>query len=181
MDLFWGFCQTQIASFLVNEYNSGGHMKRGPKNSSEKERVVKNNLVLELHVPDFDKVKNFYSKLGFQVVTEDPIGQSLGYLVMRRKDPLGETLINFYGGDDRVYDHSFFADFGKNTRRGYEVEITIPVSDVADYYNRVLPHIRKNLVQELTLKRWGKKDFRIVDPFGFYLRFTELVDWVRVV
>lgn len=40
--------------------------------------------------------------------------------------------------------------------------------------------ISNNLIIELhipKLKRWGKKDFRVIDPFGFYVRFTELVDW----
>ena len=35
----------------------------------------------------------------------------------------------------------------------------------------------KQISQPLTLKRWNKWDFRVVDPFGFYIRFTELVDW----
>ena len=29
------------------------------------------------------------------------------------------------------------------------------------------------VVEELILQPWGLKDFRIEDPFGFYLRFTE--------
>lgn len=28
------------------------------------------NVILELHVPDFDTVKDFYGKLGFEVVWE---------------------------------------------------------------------------------------------------------------
>jgi hypothetical protein len=28
------------------------------------------------------------------------------------------------------------------------------------------------------LKKWGRRDFRIVDPFGFYLRITERYEWV---
>jgi len=140
-------------------------------------KLIKNNLVLELHVPNFDEVKDFYSKLGFEVISEEPVGKELGYLVMKRKDSLGDTIINFYGGDEKVYNHNFFKDFPKETKRGYEVEITIPVGDIKTYYQKVLPDIKARLVQDLTLKRWGKKDFRIVDPFGFYLRFTELVDW----
>lgn len=138
---------------------------------------IQNNLVLELHVPDFSKVKSFYSGLGFKVISEDQIDEEPGYLVMKRKDTVGEIMINFYGGDERVYNHDFFKDVSKNTKRGYGVEITIPVSDIENYYSKVLPCVKENLVQKLTLKRWGKKDFRIVDPFGFYLRFTELVDW----
>jgi hypothetical protein len=29
----------------------------------------------------------------------------------------------------------------------------------------------------LELKKWGRRDFRIVDPFGFYLRITERYEW----
>ena len=44
-----------------------------------------NQLHLELHVPDFEKVKDFYGKLGFRVVWENkPEGQK-GYLVMDRQ------------------------------------------------------------------------------------------------
>lgn len=138
---------------------------------------IKNNLVIELHVPNFSKVKDFYSKLGFRVLSEDPVEDQLGYLVMERVDRLGRTLLNFYGGDERVSDHSFFKDFPKGTRLGYEVEITIPVDDVEAVYKNLPKDLKNRIRQELALKRWNKKDFRIEDPFGFYLRFTELVDW----
>lgn len=141
------------------------------------EKEIKNNLVLELHVPDLGLARKFYSKLGFEVIDETPVGQDLGYLVIKRKDSLGSTLINFYGGDSRIYNHDFFKDFSKGTKRGYEVEITVPVSDVESFYESVLPEIKENIVQELKMKRWGKKDFRITDPFGFYIRFTELINW----
>ena len=32
-------------------------------------------------------------------------------------------------------------------------------------------------MEELKYKRWDKWDFRIEDPFGFYLRITEPDDW----
>lgn len=140
-------------------------------------KPIKNNLVLELHVPNFNEVKNFYSKLGFKNIYEEPVEKELGYLVMKRKDEAGDTIINFYGGDERVYNHSFFRDFSKETRRGYEVEITIPVGNIDNYYQNVSPHIKSNLVQDLKTKRWGERDFRLADPFGFYLRFTEPINW----
>ena len=34
------------------------------------------------------------------------------------------------------------------------------------------------IVQPLQLKKWGRRDFRIVDPFGFYLRITERYEWI---
>lgn len=140
----------------------------------ETKTIKKNSLVVELHVPDFKIVKEFYSKLGFKVVSEDIIGKNLGYLVLR----LGNTFLNFYGGDKRVYNHEFFRDFPKGTKRGYGVEITVVIDDIKSYYKQVYPKIKKNIVQKLILKRWGKKDFRIEDPFGFYIRFTEPVDWL---
>lgn len=142
---------------------------------------IRNNLVLELHVPDFEKVRSFYTKLGFRELTYDPTsggGSDLGYLVMKREDAIGSSMINFYGDKSKVAKHAHFSQFPETTPRGYAVEITITVDDVEKFWDEVKDELPKEQVaQELELKRWGKKDFRIVDPFGFYLRFTELVNW----
>jgi hypothetical protein len=150
-------------------------------NKSNKSNTINNNLVLELHIPDFDKARNFYSLFGFKEITYDPTsggGSTLGYMVLKRTDRLGNTLINFYGDSPLVSEHSYFKDFDKNTPRGYEVEITVPVSEVNKLWEEVKGQLQeKNIAQSLTLKRWGKSDFRVIDPFGFYIRFTEIVDW----
>ena len=142
---------------------------------------VTNNLVIELHIPDFQKARDFYNIFGFEQLRYDPTsggGSDLGYMILKRTDALGETHLNFYGDKEKVSQHAFFKDFPANTRRGYEVEITIPVSDVEGLWNAVKNTLKpEQIAQPLTLKRWNKKDFRIVDPFGFYIRFTELVDW----
>lgn len=142
---------------------------------------VTNNIILELHVPDFALVREFYGIFGFSEFRYDPTsggGSELGYLVLKREDDLGETHLNFYGDKEEVSQHSYFKNFPTTTPRGYEVEITIPVSDVEGLWNEVKNKIPSfQLVQELKLKRWNKKDFRVADPFGFYIRFTELVDW----
>lgn len=142
---------------------------------------IKNNLVIELHVPDLNVVKDFYSKLGFAVSMDDkPNEKELGYLTMTRKDKLGNTMLNFYGGDDRVYNQSFFKQFSKETKRGYATEITITTGNIDKIYELVSKHFKEHVVRELKeLEDHGHKwkDFRMVDPFGFYLRFTELIDW----
>ncbi len=142
---------------------------------------ISNNLILELHVPDFKKIKKFYSLFGFYELSYDSTsggGCDLGYMVLEREDSLGRTLINFYGDKDKVSKHSYFKDFSPLTPRGYGVEITIPVSNIDKLWNNVKNKLtKKQISQSLTLKRWNKKDFRVVDPFGFYIRFTELVDW----
>ena len=124
-------------------------------------------VYIELHVPDFRKAIEFYRRLGFKLLwrTED-------YLVMKRK----RSVLNFYGGSRKVYSHSYFGRFKKTTKCGYGVEIIIPV----DRVERIYKGVRKfaKIVQPLQLKKWGRRDFRIVDPFGFYLRITERYEWI---
>lgn len=143
--------------------------------------LIRNNLIIELHVPDLDTVKDFYSKLGFRISMDDkPNNESLGYLTMTRKDAMGNTMLNFYGGDERVYDQSFFKQFPKETKKGYATEVTIPTGNIDEIYNLASIYLKENIVRELKeLEDHGKKwrDFRMVDPFGFYIRFTELIDW----
>jgi catechol 2,3-dioxygenase-like lactoylglutathione lyase family enzyme len=142
---------------------------------------IRNNLTLELHIPDFQKARDFYGKFGFEELAYDPTsggGSDMGYLVLRRKDPLGSTTLNFYGDKPKVSEHSYFNKLPADTPRGYEVEITAVVSDVAGLWEQVGKRLPEDMIaQPLTMKRWNKQDFRVVDPFGFYVRFTELLDW----
>ena len=109
-----------------------------------------------------------------------PNDSNPGYLTMVRNEGAGSTMLNFYGGDDRVYNQAFFKQFPKDTKRGYAVSVTIPTGDIEAVYSMALAALGDNIVRELKNledhgKRW--KDFRMVDPFGFYIRFTESIDW----
>jgi uncharacterized glyoxalase superfamily protein PhnB len=75
-----------------------------------------------------------------------------------------------------VYSHSYFGRFKKTTKCGYGVEIIIPVDRVERFYDSVRKFAK--IIQPLQLKKWGRRDFRILDPFGFYLRITERYEWV---
>ncbi len=142
---------------------------------------IQNNLVLELHVPEFAPVRDFYGQFGFKELSYDPTsggGSDLGYMVLARQDKLGRTLVNFYGDKDKVSQHARFKDFPSDTPRGYGVEITIIVNDINKLWSEVSSKLNPaSISQPLALKRWGKQDFRVIDPFGFYVRFTELVEW----
>lgn len=142
---------------------------------------IRNNLIIELHIPDLEIAKDFYSKLGFMVSMDDrPNEKNLGYLTMIREDGAGRTMLNFYGGDERVYEQSFFKQFPKSTKRGYATEVTIVASDIEGLYKIVSKNLPDNIARELKeLEDHGHiwRDFRLVDPFGFYLRFTELINW----
>lgn len=124
-------------------------------------------VYIELHVPDFKKAIKFYSKLGFK-----PLWRAEDYLVMKRN----RSVLNFYGGNQKVYSHSYFGRFKKTTKCGYGVEIIVPVDQVEQVYKRMKKFSK--IVQPLKLKKWGRRDFRILDPFGFYLRITERYEWV---
>ena len=143
--------------------------------------LIKNNLVIELHVPDFNEARKFYAMFGFKELMYDSTsggGSDLGYMVLKREDPVGSTSLNFYGDKPEVAKHHHFNKFPATTPRGYGVEITVPVENVDKLWDEVKDKIPEaQMAQKLVVKRWGQKDFRVVDPFGFYIRFTEMVDW----
>ncbi len=132
-------------------------------------------IMLELHVPDFAIAKKFYGNLGFKTVWErQPKDPAIRYLVMRK----GTSIINFYSGTEKVYDHSFFRRFPITTPRGYAVEIIIPIDGIEDFYKTACLKYKKNIVKPLA-KILSHADFRMTDPFGFYLRFVERYNWVN--
>ena len=127
-----------------------------------------NSVLLELHVTNFDKVKEYYEKLGFEVIWERKPEGFKGYLILKMCD----NILCFWAGNEYVYEEPYFRRLPKSTKRGYGLEIIIMVDNVERYYSKVKGFA--NVVEELTLQPWGLKDFRVVDPFGFYLRFTTL-------
>ncbi len=129
-----------------------------------------NHIQLELHVPDFAIALEFYGKLGFKKVWHRSEENNADYLVMEKDG----TILNFWPGNDAVWEQSYFKNFPKDTKRGYGVEIVIPVGDIVTYYEQVKKFA--NVVDELRLRPWGLNDFRVEDPFGFYLRITERHD-----
>ena len=129
---------------------------------------MENGVSIELHVPDFQKAIDFYKILGFKVVWVNE-----NYLVMKS----GSNSLFFYGGSKDVYSHSYFGGFPKDTKRGYAVEIILYEKDIKEFYHRVKDKMK--VVQELKLKPWGEYDFRIEDPFGFYIRIGEPQDLIN--
>lgn len=132
-----------------------------------KNKFAKNSVLIELHIPDFEKAKKFYGKLGFRVVWEREPEGFKGYLIIK----MGENILCFWAGNKQVLEHPYFKQFSKDSKRGYAVEIIIMVGDVEDYHKKVKSFA--NIVEPLQMRPWGLKDFRIEDPFGFYLRITE--------
>ena len=130
-------------------------------------KPAQNDILVELHVPDFELAKDFYGKLGFKVVREEKAQGEDGYLVLKKDS----SIICFWPGNEIVWQQPYFKDSPKNTKRGYGVEIVIMIDDIENFYNEVKKFAK--IVEELKYKSWGLKDFRIEDPFGFYIRFTQ--------
>ncbi len=127
-------------------------------------------ITVELSSPNFEITKNFYKKLGFSVVWEESPQDMNGYLVMR----LQQSILCFFCGNEFVFQHPYFKSFPKETKRGYGVEISIPIVNIDKYYQKVITALPKtSIFQELKEQPWGKKDFRIEDPDGYFLRFNE--------
>jgi uncharacterized glyoxalase superfamily protein PhnB len=131
---------------------------------------TKNHLQVELHVPDFDTVLEFYGRLGFKKVWHRNEKNNADYLVMERDS----TILNFWPGNEKVYEQSYFKQFPKDTKRGYGVELVITVDDVKVFHDKIKSFV--NIVNPLVKRPWGLWDFRIEDPFGYYLRITEKHD-----
>ena len=141
-------------------------------------KPANNSAVIELHVPDFGVTKEFYGKLGFTTVWETKPEGFEGYMVMK----MDNNIICFWAGNNEVYSHPYFKKFPKETPRGYAVEIIIFVEDIKNYYEKIKKFA--NVVEELHMEPWGYEDFRITDPFGFYIRvsspYNTLYDSVAV-
>ena len=75
------------------------------------------------------------------------------------------------GGNNEIYNHPYLKKYSKTTKRGYGVEIVLVVKNVAKLYEKVKDFV--NVVEPLVIQPWGVSDFRIEDPFGFYIRISD--------
>ena len=130
--------------------------------------VMKSCISIELHVKDFEPVKKFYTNIGFEVIFDSPGN----YLVLRK----GKAILNFWGDGKRYPKQPYFRNYPENSKKGFDVEIIIPIEDIEDYYLKIKDKVK--IIEELKDRRWRAKDFRIEDLNGFYIRFTEPHDWV---
>src|SRR3990167_4809206 len=99
------------------------------------DKVALSSIIIELHVPNFETVKDFYGKLGFIAVWEIMPKEREGYLVMK----MDKNILAFYCCNEEVYNHSYFKKFPKDTPRGYGTEIAIYLSSngIEQYYSKV--------------------------------------------
>ena len=144
------------------------YVNQSVKDKDELLYIMKNAVTLELHVEDFEPVRDFYKKIGFEILFDSPGN----YLTIRHD----KVILSFWGDGGRFKDQPYFKNFPADTKKGFAVEIRIPVDDIDGMWEKV-----KNIAEvktPLKEKRWGARDFRVLDVNGFYLCFTEKHDWI---
>lgn len=132
----------------------------------EIENLIQTTALIELHVPDFEKTTAFYRRLGFMQIRADD-----SYRVLAKDN----NVLSFYGGNDKVFQHKYFSNY-QEQKRGVGVEIIIFEKFIDLLYLEFAND--SALVEELRKRPWGGgvRDFRLMDPWGYYLRITEPYD-----
>lgn len=121
-------------------------------------------LRLELFVISVQESKDFYTRiLAFDEVSY----QAAGYSVFRK----GDVQIALQARSQLPDDHPLKPL--NHERAGLGIEIVIEVDDLDAMY----AHVQREkwpIADHLAERPWGSRDFRVVDPNGYYLRINEL-------
>lgn len=121
-------------------------------------------LRLELFVDDIDASALFYSKLGFHTIRREP-----GYASLRSEDAeLGLAPVTDLpeNGPGPGFTQERMAGV-----RGAGTEIVLEVPDL-DAAAQAVVDAGVELVEPIRDRPWGLRDFRLVDPDGYYVRVT---------
>ncbi|MBY5363667.1 glyoxalase [Rhizobium leguminosarum] len=118
-------------------------------------------LSLELFVESPEKSIDFYRRiLGFEV--QGSAGTE--YTMLKN----GDAVVAINSRSVLSTDHPLRIASGQ--RAGLGVEIVLKVADVENAYRAAKESGWP--VSDLALQPWGLRDFRLVDPDGYYLRVT---------
>lgn len=118
-------------------------------------------LSLELFVESPEKSLDFYRRvLGFEVQGSP----STEYTMLQS----GDAVIAINSRSVLSTDHPLRIDTGQ--RAGLGIEIVLKVADVEGAYRAAKESGWP--LSDLALQPWGLRDFRLVDPDGYYVRVT---------
>ena len=120
-------------------------------------------IFLELNTRKRDEYIAFFTAvMGFKVKSQGP------HFVEMETD-VAQLLLN--DPDDLPAGHPFYKNFtGSNAGNG--VEIGLVVADADKAYAAAIKQDWK-ISCGIGLRPWGERDFRVLSPDGYYLRFTE--------
>jgi lactoylglutathione lyase len=121
-------------------------------------------LRLELFVEDMAASIGFYTRvLGFEVLREHP-GD---YASLR----CGDVTLGIGPISKLPEEGGYFTREIASLRRGLGAEIVLEIDEVDEWHRRVLG-CGYPIFEPPQDRPWGLRDFRIVDPDGYYLRLT---------
>jgi lactoylglutathione lyase len=151
---------TKIRSKAVEQEAHGTQSERAGRTPARSGMRVR----LELFVEDMETSIGFYTRvLGFEVARNEP-GD---YASLQN----GDVVLGIGPISKLPEKGGYFTREIASSRRGLGVEIVLEVEDVDEWHRRVVAS--GHPVFEPPQKRpWGLRDFRIVDPDGYYLRLT---------
>jgi catechol 2,3-dioxygenase-like lactoylglutathione lyase family enzyme len=122
-------------------------------------------LRVELFVADVRRSAAFYTDvLGFTREAEND-----GYVAVRR----GAAVIGIGRASELPASHPLHARDGD--RNGIGVEIVVEVADVDAAY-RTVTDAGWPALGPVKQRPWGARDFRLLDPDGYYVRVTSMVE-----
>jgi dihydroneopterin aldolase len=131
----------------------------------ERGDAVGRSAPVELHVADFAPAKRFYGALGFAVAREERGRDGDGYLVMTH----GADVLRFWPGTPAALRRGHFGE--REAPVGHRVEIVLTFPDLDAALAAV--GAEGTVVEGIRRRHWGLRDFRMLDPYGFYVRCTE--------
>ncbi|RWQ73370.1 VOC family protein [Bacillus cereus] len=116
---------------------------------------------LELFVDDLQRSIRFYEEI-------------LGFAFSKKNETSAMVKLEDFAlllTRDHILDKNHYLKKGGFNPKGKGVEVIIVFDNIEQLYQHVL---EKDYPVESNLKTqsWGMKDFRIVDPDGYYLRLT---------
>jgi lactoylglutathione lyase len=130
-------------------------------------------LRLELFVGDLARSLGFYEQaLGFEEQTAAGRPRSRDYVQIAS----GRVRIGLCPVTSLPASH-YFARTTPGSRPGIGVEIVLEVDDLLGYERRA--RLAGAVFEPLRERPWGRRDFRLVDPDGYYIRVTETREEIR--
>jgi lactoylglutathione lyase len=96
----------------------------------------------------------------------------LGFALDRDERATDQPYISMSYDNVRIGASLGTAAVGAERRPPIGVELVIEVDDIDAFHERVAAS-GWQVAEQLQRRPWGLRDFRLLDPSGYYLRFTE--------
>ncbi|MBM3262481.1 MAG: cold shock domain-containing protein [candidate division Zixibacteria bacterium] len=138
------------------------HTDRGPRAGNLQMFASAVQLQVNLAVSDLSRSVGFYVQtLGFRQVAEHP-----GYTLVQRG-----ALVLGLKMDDLLWHPALKDRSASDLVRGVGTELVLEVSDI-DEFHAAIQNAGLVIQEPLREQPWGARDFRLLDPDGYYWRIS---------